>query len=402
MKPLLILPIFAAMTVQSPAAPQAEPAAGSAALASNHLAFDLLSRTAAGSATDTAFSPFSIWMALTLTSAGADGKTLEEMRKMLDLPGDDSIHAAAGEWSARLRKLKDVDMNVANRLWVQSGLKLLPAFSGIASKDYDSGVAMTDFWHETPAAVNAINQWIAQQTHDRIKDLLHAGDLTAQTRLVVTNAVYFKAKWLSPFEAEDTHKRTFHRETGGEIQADMMSATRNVLYAENDWAQAVRLPYVGGETSMIVILPHQGTKISEAVAKLGPDSFANLMKSLASTKTFLLLPRFQSEARMELSQVLGALGMKSAFSSEADFSKITHDEPLAISTVIHQAFVRVAEEGTEAAAATAVGIKALAMRPPTVKPKEFIADHPFLYFIMDDTTGGILFAGAVMAPAWKS
>lgn len=371
-----------------------------AADASNELAFKILAKTPLKDGA--VFSPYSVWSALTLVSAGAKGKTLEEMKEVLNLPKEAGIYDAAGVWSRQLTGGKDVDFSVANRVWLQSGLPLEAEFRGVAQQDFGSGLAEVDFVHAAPKVTGEINGWVGQQTHEHIKELLQAGDLNAAMRLVVTNAVYFKGKWLSPFNHASTAMRPFHPEQGAELKVSTMSAMKKVLYGESAWAQAIRLPYKGNHMSMLVVLPSPGTAPSAILPNLDAGSLKVLLRSMQMEETQIQLPRFRMDQRLGLGATLQALGMKQAFSDAADFSGITKAEPLQIAKVIHQAFVKVEEEGTEAAAATAITMRpAAAPMRPTKAPKAFIADHPFFYFILDDATGGILFAGVVAKPAWQ-
>jgi len=371
----------------------------SAADANNQLAFKLLAKTPVKEGV--IFSPYSIWSALTLVSAGAKGKTLAEMQSALGLPKEHGIYDAAGAWAKQLMSAKDIQLSVANRLWLQSGLPLEPEFNKIAQENFGAGLAEVDFVHTVPAVTKEINTWVSQQTHDRIKDLLQPGDLNPSMRMVVTNAVYFKARWLSPFKHSATAMRPFHPENGGDLQVSTMAATRKVDYGESAWAKAIRLPYVGGQTSMLIILPSPGTAPSAVLPHLDAGSLKILLKSMDTEETQIEFPRFRMDQKLALAPALQSLGIKSAFSSGADFSGITKAEKLGISKVIHQAFVEVGEEGTEAAAATAITMMPMAAPHKPHQPKTFIADHPFLYFILDDATGGILFAGAVAKPEWK-
>jgi serpin B len=242
-----------------------------------------------------------------------------------------------------------------------------------------------------------INQWVAKETRDRIKDLLKPGNVTADTRLVLTNAVYFKGKWQHQFKPENTRDREFTLADGKKIEAKMMSTIMSVDYLENGNLQAVRLPYVGGQTSMIVVLPRKVEALKDAVF-LDAAGFANVRRGLKpGQEVAVQIPRFEASARMSLPDTLATLGMKRAFTDDAEFGRMCR-EPLKISDVIHQAWVKVGEEGTEAAAATAVTMVRAGGIPPKQEPKVFLADHPFLFFLVDDRNGGVLFAGRVMDP----
>ena len=368
-----------------------------AAKADNAFAFALLENLSEGQ-DNLIYSPLSIWTALAMTSAGAEKQTLKEMRDVLRLPEDDAAaHALAGDWAKELNGLKSVELNVANRLWGAKQLPFLSSFLELTEKHYKAGLETLDFAADADKSRIRINDWVAKETRDRIKDLLKPGNVTGETKLVLTNAVYFKGKWQHQFKGDNTLDREFTLADGKKIETKMMSQTMGVNYLENDRLQAVRLPYVGSQTSMIVVLPRKGDALKNA-AFLDAAGFEKVQQGLKpGQQVAVLLPRFENSARMSLPGVLAKLGMKRAFTGLAEFGRLC-SEPLMISDVIHQAWVKVAEEGTEAAAATAVTMLRASAVMPKEEPKLFMADHPFLYFIMDDRNGGILFAGRVMDP----
>lgn len=367
-----------------------------AAKAGNALTFALLREVSQGSG-NMVFSPLSIWAALAMTSAGAEGETLKQMRAVLHLPEDDAAaHGLAGGWAKELTGLSKVELNVANRLWGAKELPFLDSFLKLTEEHYKAGLETLDFAGDADKARLRINGWIAKETKDRIKDLLKPGNVTADTKLVLTNAVYFKGTWLRQFEVENTRDREFTLASADKIEVKAMTSKLGAAYLENDRLQAVRLPYVGRETSMIVVLPRKVEALKDS-AFLDADQFAVVQQGLKlEPQVVVQLPRFETSARMGLSGVLVKLGMAKAFTGSAEFGRLCK-EPLMISDVIHQAWVKVAEEGTEAAAATAVTMARTSMPRPE-QPKLFIADHPFLFFIVDDRNGGVLFAGRVMDP----
>ncbi|OAI57336.1 hypothetical protein AYO49_00290 [Verrucomicrobiaceae bacterium SCGC AG-212-N21] len=368
-----------------------------AAKADNAFSFALMKHLATGE-DNLIYSPLSLWTGLAMTSAGAEAETLREMRAALHLPEDDATaNALAGDWAKELTGLKGVELNVANRLWGAKGLPFVEDYLKLTADRYKAGLETLDFKSSANGARMRINDWVAQETRDRIKDLLQPQNVTADTLLVLTNAVYFKAKWQHPFNGDNTRDWDFKLVSGKAVATKTMSQTLHVAYFENDRLQAVRLPYVGGQTSMIVVLP---TKVDglKGGAFLDAEGFAEVQQGLKpGVKTVVLLPRFEVSARMSLPEVLTKLGMKRAFTDRAQFGRMCHD-PLKISEVIHQAWVKVGEEGTEAAAATAVSMVAGSARRVEEPPKVFQADHPFLFFIVDDRNGGVLFAGRVMDP----
>ena len=377
----------------------AEPAADVKTLAadSNAFATDLYGRLAAGDG-NLFFSPYSINSALAMTYGGARGETATQMAHVLhfSLPPD-QLHPAAGELIKSLENGGAVDgkpayeLVVANALWGQKGYPYQPAFLSLLSKNYGAGLEQVDF-AQAEQVRKQINAWVEKQTRDKIKDLIPAGSLNAQTRLVLTNAIYFKGAWADPFKKQLTKEEPFH--LGGEqtVTAEMMHQQHQFPYMENDDMQAVELPYAGRKLSMVVLLPRKVDGLAALEKQLTPETIDRWFKELRGQDVQLTLPKFTMTRQFELSKELEALGMTDAFSSKADFSGISTAEGLMISQVIHKAFVDVNEEGTEAAAATAVTIRAQAVfrRPP---PVVFRADHPFVFMIRDRDTNAILFLG---------
>ena len=340
------------------------------------------------------FSPYSILSAFGMVYAGAEGNTAREIEEALGFSAD--THAELGNY------LKDIEnesaLSSANRVWLRNGLTLKDAYKEILLLNYNSTAKELDFKNKTEDSRKTINKWVSDKTHDKIQELLK--ELDASTQMVLTNAVYFNAEWASKFSKSRTSKEDFF--PGGCIvtKVDMMKKHGDFLYAERDGNKIIRLPYDGGRFSMIVFLPPKIAgytgKLAEGAKFINLDAevFSNLLSSMREYEVDLWLPKFKTEKRYELQDLFDALGVKLAFSNFADFSGITADEALKIDKVIHQTFIDVDEEKTEAAAATAITmVKATAM-PPLDKPKaEFHADSPFEYFIVDDYTKTILFAG---------
>ncbi len=345
-----------------------------------------------------AFSPFSIWTALAMTSAGAEGATLKEMRETLHLPmDDDKSHALAGDWAEQLKKSKGVELRVANRLWGEKSIPFKDPFLKLTKKHYGAGLEASDFIGNPGKSRKVINSWIEDNTNGKIKDLLQQGDITKETRLVLTNAIYFLGKWASPFDAESTAPREFTTARNEKIKVPtMLSEIKKIAYLENDHLQAVKLPYQGDDTAMIVVLPRKADALNQK-GFMDAAKFAELFKGLKKEPELLVqLPKFEVSSRLGLASQLAALGMKLAFTDKAEFGRMS-TEPLKISNVIHQAWVKVEEKGTEAAAATAVIVQRT-LEMPKQEPKKFIANHPFLFFIVDNKNGGVIFAGRVMDP----
>lgn len=391
MKPLLF---FVAPLIALGLAALAQ-AQDSAAAAVNHFAFDSL-KVLAKQPGNIAFSPYSAWMALTMTSGGASGDTLKEMQATLHhgKTGSSSIHEDAAHWSAQLKALKDLELGTANRLWAAEGFSITDAFDTLTTKHYGAGLEQLSFSTDPDGARRTVNLWVAKQTADRIPELLLPPDVPRDTKLILTNAIYFKASWQRAFDPQLTRDLPFTKVDGQVVKTPTMASDASHPYFKNDAFQAIRLPYAGGGTSMVIVLPKPGT-----APALTSASYGELRAGLASRPVELRLPRFKVNERLAMVDMLQDMGMRAAFTPAADFSAISAKEKLMIGNVVHQAFVEVGEKGTEAAAATAVVMRPTGMRPPSVgKPEPFIVDRPFLFLLVHDATGGILFLGRVDSP----
>jgi serpin B len=343
-------------------------------------------------------SPFSISTALAMTAAGAKGRTLAEMRQVLHLPA--APHAAFGELLSKISgdeaPPRCYELTTANALWGQKGLPWRPEFTELTRKFYGAGLNEVDF-AETEAARRVINDWVAARTKDKIRDLIPPRLLDADTRLVLTNAIYFKSAWLSPFRKEGTQKQLFTRADGTKVDAELMTQTGGFKYAEEESLQVLDLPYQRGELSMVVLLPRAADGLAKLEDGLTAEKLAGWAKAAMPATVRVSLPRFKTEKEISLGPVLRAMGMTSAFGDGADFSGMTTAERLMIAAVLHKAFVDVNEDGTEAAAATAVIVKRAGSARPA-EPKVFRADRPFLYLIRENKTGGVLFLGRMTNP----
>ena len=351
------------------------------------------------------FSPYSISTALAMTYAGARGRTESQMADVLHFPvseaGREQFAAAFGKIIKDLNekgKEGNYQLSVANALWGQKGYEFVDEFVELVNSNYDGRLSEVDFAGATEAARKIINGWVEEKTNDKIKELIKPGLLDAMTRLVLTNAIYFKGNWASQFEKDRTAPAPFYLSNGDKIEAAMMNQTGKFFYMQADNFKALELPYVEDELSMVVFLPNKANGLGEFEEKLTNDNLskwiADLEKSRVEVK--VSIPKFKMTNRFSLASVLRSMGMTDAFSSSADFSGMSGRRDLYISAVIHQAYVDVNEEGTEAAAATAVTMKLLSTMPaPT---PVFRADHPFVFVIRDNNTGSVLFVGRVVSP----
>ncbi|MBX6311942.1 MAG: serpin family protein [Isosphaeraceae bacterium] len=348
-------------------------------------------------------SPFSIETAFAMTYAGARGETATEMARVFGFPNDDAaLHPAIAALERELEAKGDPrapKIRIVNALWGQQDLHVLEPFRAALRQHYGAGLREADF--RSPgareAARNAINTWVEQQTEGRIKDLIGPGDLDAATRLVLTNAIYFKGAWAEPFSKAATRDEPFTRDGGTKADVKMMARTGSYRYRETDDLQVLELPYAGGRLAMDVLLPKQVDGLGGVESALQEKKLSALLGQLGRERVEVHLPRWTMTAQFELSEALKGLGLTRAFSNEADFSGITPDAPLRISKALHKAFVAVDEEGTEAAAATGVTV-GLTAAPLPKKPILFRADHPYLFLIRDTRSGAVLFLGRVLDP----
>jgi serpin B len=350
------------------------------------------------------FSPYSIADALAMTAAGARGETLMEMTKTLHLP-EDQTHTNAGfreliktiNGNGKERKFQ---LSTANALWGQKGFNFLPSFEKTAVDDYHAALKEVDFIKETDKARLAINQWVEEQTKNKIKDLIPAGAVDETTRLVLTNAIYFKAAWAHEFREADTKKEDF-KLPGDKKIADVpfMHKTRDLNYFEGGDFQGLEIPYEDHQLQMVVLLPKETAGLEECEKELTAENLAKLEATRKVHQVDLALPKFKFTASFKLKPVLTEMGMKQAFTAQADFSGISKSKGLMIDDVLHKAFVDVHEKGTEAAAATAVVVKP--SEPPPRPKATFRADHPFIFLIRETQTGTILFMGRVTDPLPK-
>jgi serpin B len=377
-------------------------------LARGNAAFGLtlLSSLAEGEPAKNQFvSPYSVSVALAMTYAGARGETRTQMAEALRFPLDGaSLHAVFGETDERLAANdrddsgKDVpfQLTTANAIWGQRGYPWRDDFLTTLTTYYDAGLNVYDFDEKHDEATETINDWVAERTEGGITDLLPKGALGSLTRLVLTNAVYFRATWAEPFEKDRTERRPFTALDGTTSRVPTMCQSESFPYATVDGHQIIELPYVGDEVGMVVVLPEEGT-FEEFARSLDADRLAALVESMESRDGTIALPRFTIESSFELPETLAKLGMPVAFSNAADFGGMADlaktGEQLRIDDVLHKSYIAVDEEGTEAAAATAVEVKASSA---ALDPFEMTVDRPFFFLIRHRPTDAVLFLGRVV------
>jgi serpin B len=352
------------------------------------------------------YSPYSISLALAMTYAGARGETERQMADTLHFVlSQDDLHPAFNwldlELGSRGRDAEGKDgesfqLNIVNRIWGQEGYEFLPEYLDTLAVNYGAGMQLMDFIGDAENSRVAINDWVSDQTNDKIKDLLPPGVVNAATRLVLTNAIYFNAGWAEAFDESATADRPFFRLDGSEIKVPMMKQTTSLGYAKSEGCQAVELPYDGDELAMVILLPDEGT-FEAFEESLDARQIDAITGGLAHREVALTMPKFKIESEFGLASTLSAMGMPIAFTTSADFSGMDATTDLFISEVIHKAFVDVNESGTEAAAATGVVMEVETAAEPE-PPIEVVVDHPFIFFIRDIDTGTILFVGRIMDP----
>jgi serpin B len=345
------------------------------------------------------FSPFSISTALSMAAEGASGKTLEEMRNVLELSDDSSANRKGFESLLNSLNARNASYNlsIADAIWIEKTFSIKQEFSNVLSTYYHALAQQADFINNPDGERTNINSWVASKTNNKILDLIPQGGLDSYTRLVIVDAIYFKGNWAQQFNKSETQNDTFFISQSKNVSVPMMhlSKSENASYYSDNELNALEMDYQGDNLSMLILLPNPNYSLSEVEAGLSSTKISDIRAQLVRQPVQVWLPKFSMTKSKEMSNLLKELGMKSAFDPyTADFSEINSTAGLYISDVFHKAFINVNETGTEAAAATGVviGITSIQILP------EFRADHPFLFFIMDKHTGSILFMGRVADP----
>ena len=408
--PLLFCAVLAGCQDESPVQPgkpvdpvqdrQLAPAvAGDARVlvdANNRFAIDIYSRLR-GDPGNLFLSPYSMSAAFAMAYAGAAGQTRDEMAKVFHftLPAN-QLHATFGA----LRQSLDrgaargaYELRTANRAWGQKGFPFLPAYVEVTRDDYGAPLEEADFMGAYESARQAVNGWVQNQTHDRIKDLFPPGSIDNLTRLVLANAIYFKGLWSQPFDPARTVNSGFSLDRSTEVEVPTMIQESEFRTAAAEGVQLLELPYQGNDLSLVVVLPRSVDGLAGIEEQLTWDQLSGWLAQLAPRTLEVKLPSFKFSSKFTLNATLSDMGMPAAFApTGADFSGMDGRRDLHISAAIHQAFVEVNEKGTEAAAATGIAVGVTSVGPM------FVANHPFLFLIRDHVTGSILFLGRVMDP----
>jgi len=349
------------------------------------------------------FSPYSISTALAMTYAGARGETEKQMARVFHFDKDrHQVHTSFGELQHELNEASQqqgIELSIANSLWAQKGHPFLAEFVETAKREYQANINQADFKTGAEAARGEINDWVAQKTRDKIQNILPSGSLGGMTRLVLANAIYFKGVWATPYDKDQTSVQPFHVSSASKVDVPLMHHFDTVKYMENTNFQAVELPYKSNGLSMVILLPRQINGFGALENELAPALLSRSLSQMKQQKAEIFLPRFKLESSFELNDTLSQMGMPDAFGEKADFSGMDGTRLLYLSGVFHKAWGEVNEEGTEAAAATAVTVRASAIMKPPPPPPVFRADHPFIFLIRDTRSSSVLFVGRLANPA---
>jgi serpin B len=347
-------------------------------------------------------SPYSISTALAMTFAGARENTEKQMADVLHFTlGQEQLHSEFHDLQIQLKNYvkEGIELNIANALWFQTGYNLLKDFLELTEEHYDAGLNHVDFAKDCEAARRKINIWVEQKTNNRIQKLIKPGMINALTRLVLTNAIYFKGEWVNQFEEKLTQENPFYITPEITVDVPMMNQEDRFKYFESDELQVLEVPYKGDDLSMVILLPIKKDGLTELEDSVNTDRLQEWMNALAWRQVTVFFPKFTMTCEFKLGSALADMGMPIAFTDEANFSGMTGGKDLFISKVIHKAFVDVSEEGTEAAAATAVIMEGLTSVVEPTPPTVFRADRPFIFVIRDNHSGSILFIGRLVDPS---
>lgn len=365
--------------------------------ANNQLGMNLLSVVEANEDGNTFISPTSLFMALSMVYNGADGKTKDEIAKVLQVEGIDG--AELNQANASLMSLlhsdsKKIQLNVANSVWLNNQFHFQTDFAKKTRDYFNAEIQEMDILDRQSSEM--INDWVKQATNRKIEEMVEA-PLDPNLVAILLNAIYFKGGWTYEFDKKQTEQRAFHLKDGTTKNLPLMTLNKELAYTENKSFQAVTLPYGDGEISMNVFLPKENTSLEEFEKSLTNENWKNWMSEFHERKGTIMLPTFQMEYEVKLNETLKKLGMNSAFERDANFTKmITEDKPLWISEVKQKTYLDVNEEGTEAAAVTSVEV--VAVSAPADKPFHMEVNRPFFIVITDDETGTILFMGSISNP----
>lgn len=349
------------------------------------------------------FSPYSISTCLSMVFLGARATTADEIQTTLHLSLDQNqlpstALALMQKLEAKTKDAPSYRLNVANAVWVDQETYVLSDYSHNLERAFRAKIDRVNF-HQASETTETINRWISEQTSAKITDLLHPGDINERTRLVLTNAVYFQGSFINPFNEKKTEQSPFYPTPDTSSTVPMMEQTESFAYLENDLFQMAGLPFKnknGARISLIILLPRSTDNLQQIETDLGV-SFSEWLTSMKVEKLFLQIPKFTVKKRIDLNETLQQMGMRIPFTTEANFSGIDGKFDLYLSKVVHEALFALDEAGVVATAANAATIGVTSV-PPVATPTSFIADHPFLYLIVDTGSKEILFMGKFQEP----
>ena len=371
----------------------------------NTFAFHLLKEfnTNTDYQTNAFFSPYSIFTALAMTYEGSLSNTAHEMAETLNIPqNNETFHQYVSNLYTTLNDNTDYNISTANALWIKENYPLLDDYLNTVETYYHAESTPIDYSNPSNAA-DIINSWVENKTNNLIKDLISPDNIDpALTRLILTNAIYFKGIWTVQFDEENTTDRPFNLASDETIEVETMvleNTENRFNYTETDQVQLLQLPYKGDDLSMIILLPKEEESLSSIISDLTEQSYYEWLDEMREQKVDIFLPRFNvTTPQYQIVEMLMNLGIQDAFTYDADFSGITGNTDLFIKDVLHKGFISVNEEGTEAAAATGVVMDLKSAPGPGSEPIVFDCDHPFLYLIQHQETGTILFIGTMDNP----
>jgi serpin B len=363
--------------------------------ADNSFSFNLFSKIPVDHQRNVMVSPLSVSLALSMTLNGADGTTRTAMQNALGFEAltQDEINQIYLDLVTALKKADPkVVLNIANSIWIRNGFPVLQSFTDVNKNYFDASVTNLNF---DQTAINTINNWVNTNTNGKIPTILDS--ISPEEIMFLINAIYFNGKWLYQFDPVNTVNRNFTLDGGRNMSVPMMKIKEKFAWSVQTGYKALKMPYGRGKFQMIILLPDVGTSPDDIAGQLDRSKWEALTASLSNPAEIdVWIPKFQYSWDIELNQILSSLGMSIAFDqNNADFSKINPDQQLFITKVKHKTFIKVNEEGTEAAAVTSVGIGVTSF---PANPPEFHADRPFLYMITEEDTGAILFMGKVENP----
>lgn len=367
----------------------------------NRLTFDMYKNLSQSNEGNMMFSPYSVSSALAMTYAGAKEQTAKEMEKVLYYPERNEENKIHNDFSTLNETFADYEkyfqLSVANSLWAQEDFDFRDEYFKLIKKYYQAALDYLDFKDNPEKARKTINKWVEKATRGKIEDLIPPKGVNELTRLVLTNAIYFKAEWKDQFKEKLTKEDVFYTDNNKKIKTPFMNQKSRMKYIEDESFKAIELSYKGRMVSMVIVLPNKKGNMKAFEKQLNILNYNSKLKEMQYETVQLSMPKFSFSSNYNLTGNLKQLGIKQAFSKNANFSLMTGKPNVRIDRVFHKTFIEVNESGTEAAAATAVVMMEKTAAPPSDK-KIFKADHPFIFFIKDNKTGSILFAGRVMEP----